>query len=290
MKRFVAVALCLIISTSFVSCKIGSSVSGETFIETKKETEKVTEAVTTSAPLGEYVTGEQTAKVGDVLAKPEIETDGSKLNNFYVKSVNKSNFHGIVSNTYNTMSVKGFNEDVTEFVFLQNADSNIKNDMSVKVSVTAVFLFDNVNKSAKVMMAQSMNTDVSVNNEGVEDQMDGIISSLIGSGDFKDYSDEYTYDEARSYMKAILGMYSGIYFSEYLKTVNPPMEFKKSADEGNCAVYYTSINGESFKFKIDRETGLFQHAAYTTGDNLSVTDFSFTEHLHTEADIDVIEN
>ncbi len=289
MRKFIAFILCLIISVSLISCKSESSNNKETTNEETTKAEITTQEETTAVPLSEYVTGEPTAEINDILTQPEIETDVTKLNNFYVKSENNSSFRGISTCTYNTLSVKGLYDDRTEFVFRQDNYSNVNNDMAVSVSATAVFIFDNVNKTAKVMMAQSMNTDLS-DNEDVENQMNGIFSSFLTSGDFNDYSDRYTYDEALTYMKQILGMYSGIYFSEYLKYANPPIEFKKSADEGNCVVYYASINGESFKFKIDKETGLFKHAAYTTGDNLVVTEHSFSEHLHTEADIAVAEN
>ena len=295
MKKLLSLFLVLAIALSLASCNNGTAKPGTSTDDTTKETEVTTEAETTTPepPLGEYVKGEVTAKVGDILSVPEIEPDISKLNNFYTVSEDTSNMGRMTSTTKTVMSVKGFHDDVTEFVFKQEATSKISSDYEISACGVSVFVFDNVNKTAKYLEARSMNNDIFDdigNSDDVEDQMNGIFSGILGDGDFQDKSSWGTYDELRTYMMQILGMYSGICFSEYLKTVNPPMEFEKFKDEGNYLVYYSTVYDRSVKFKLDRETGLFDHASFTGDDHVCVVEYSFTEHLHTDEDVAVAYN
>ena len=107
----------------------------------------------------------------------------------------------------------------------------------------------------------------------------------VFSGEYRDASERYTYEKVKMEMDSILAMYTGIGFFEFMQKNYPDVKFTKRPDEGGSFVYKTEIDGNELRFKFDRETGLFDHASYTGSEHFEVTEYSFTECLHTDADI-----
>ena len=284
MKKIISLFLAMLMTFSLFSCADNSIDPPET---TGNGPEVTTQPETTEAPVGEYVLRHKFADIDEVLERPEIETDISRLRDFYTVTKSTISFRGMETASEMVISVKGYGADRTEMIFKQESSSDIRNAMQVGVSACAVIVLDNVNKTHKVYEAYSMNSDISEDIEGgddVEDSMNGIVGSLL-SGNYNDASDKYTYETAKNEIDNCLGMYTGIGFFEFMQKNYPDVKFTKRPDEGNCYVYKAQIDDNKVRFKFDRETGLFDHASYTGREHFEVTEYSFTECLHTDSDI-----
>ncbi len=292
MKKLFSLLLVFAFLLSLVACADNGR-DGSPADTSEKEPEATTEPETTEAPVGEYVIRHKYAEIDEVLDRPEIETDISRLRDFYTVTKDTTSFHGRESLLEIAISVKGYGTDMTELVFKQQSTAEIWEDNTMTTSASAIIILDNKNKTFKVCEAQSTSgffdeAFESAEAEAGEDDIVGGILGLFGSvfnGEYRDVSDKYTYETAKESLDGLLGMYTGIGFFDFMKNNYPDVKFTKRPDEGNCFVYKTEIDGTELRFKLDRETGLFGHASYTGREHFEVTEYSFTECLHTDADI-----
>lgn len=296
MKKIISLFLALLMVFSLISCADNKIDPPET---TGNGPEVTTQPETTEAPVGEYVLRHKFADIDEVLERPEIEVDRSRLKDFYIVTEDTSSFHGKATTAYIAISVKGYGEDRTEFVINQETSMELWEDNNTITSISQIIILDNVNKTFKVCEAQSMDgvfedifggsTDAeTTESDNLEENLVNGFLDLFGtvfSGEYRDASERYTYEKAKMEMDSILAMYTGIGFFEFMQKNYPDVKFTKRPDEGGSFVYKTEIDGNELRFKFDRETGLFDHASYTGREHFEVTEYSFTECFHTDSDI-----
>lgn len=294
MKKIIAIVLSILTVFSFVSCADNKLDPPET---TGNGPEVTTEPETTEAPVGEYVLRHKYADIDEVLDRPEIEVDRSRLKDFYMLVEDYESFRSIDNLTEMAISVKGYGEDRTELILKQQSSIGHDDEIQMSSSAILVIILDNVNKTFGVYRANSMggmfeelleNTDTADTSGTLEDEFVGGILDLFGSvfnGEYTDISYMYTYETAKSDIDNYLGMYTGIGFFEFMKNNYPDVKFTKRPDEGNCFVYKAQIDDNEVRFKFDRESGLFDHASFRHDEHIEVLEYSFTECLHTDADI-----
>ena len=126
MKKIIAIVLSILTVFSFVSCADNKLDPPET---TGNGPEVTTEPETTEAPVGEYVLRHKYADIDEVLDRPEIEVDRSRLKDFYMLVEDYESFRSIDNLTEMAISVKGSRA--------RFAGTRPSRSMSPPVSITA---------------------------------------------------------------------------------------------------------------------------------------------------------